>query len=983
MIHTDSLVSVFKATPLPMLVLLPDTPHFTIAEANLAFFKATNTKEKEIEGKSIFDVFPLNGNYENSGVANLVDSLQKVIFSKKPDKMPVLKYAVNVEDGSSPIKRYYQCENIPLLTESGKIEYILFTSADVTEKEMAVRQLKSDEKKLLAAQQIAKIGYWKFDILKNTLFWSEEVYKILGVNKGDSKLSFELFFQAIHPEDKEMFVRERSSVLAGEKDMDVELRIIQPNGNQKWIHEIGKLVKNEKGETIVFEGTVQDITSGKLLKMSLEESNLRYHYASKATFDAIYDWDFITDKCYWGEGFIRDFGYDLETLSNNYFWEKHVHPGDHDRVINEINNAKNGTACNWLNEYRFQKTDGSYAYVLDRSIIIRDKNGKAIRMIGAVQDISENKNLQRLLDKANRLARIGSWEIDVESASVYWSDITKEIRETPPGFKPTLHEGIKHFKEGYSRETIIARVKEAVKNGTSWQEDLQIYTHKGNLKWMRTIGKAEIVNGKCKKIYGSFQDIDESKKAELEIIKLYEEKDAILESIGDAFFRVENNWLVTYWNKEAERMLLTPKSKIIGQYLWNVFPNSIGSLSYKKYHESIETNKRVAFEDYYPELEKWFEVSAYPTDNGLSVYFKDITERKLSHIQLNESEKRYSELFRLNPQPIWIYDLDTFKFVQVNQAAIDLYGYSEEEFLNLSVFDIRSAEDSSLVKKSILERVETENGFKGKSRHCTKAGKLLDVEIQSNFVVFNDHKYRLVIITDVTEKNRMEQQITRAIIKTQENERYEIGAELHDNICQILASTHISLGVLARSVNPGGMELFQQCRSYINLATQEIRNLSHRLAPAFFNDSTLEEAFGILLNDVNIEKKYNITLYFDEAVEKSNISRDLQLNLYRILQEQLRNILKYAQCKNIEVDLIINNHKIKMRIADDGIGFDINAVKGGIGLSNMRRRVELFYGRFDIFSSPGNGCELVIDIPLKAENLTEEKKSEGLINKLI
>jgi signal transduction histidine kinase len=251
------------------------------------------------------------------------------------------------------------------------------------------------------------------------------------------------------------------------------------------------------------------------------------------------------------------------------------------------------------------------------------------------------------------------------------------------------------------------------------------------------------------------------------------------------------------------------------------------------------------------------------------------------------------------------------------------------------------------------------------------------VEVKSNFISMNDRKYRLAIITDVTEKNRREHQITRAIIKTQENERYEIGAELHDNICQILASTHISLGVLAKSINPSGMELYHQCREYITLATQEIRNLSHRLAPAFFNDSTLEEAFDILLNNSNVENKYKVSLYFDEAVEKSNINRDLQLNLYRILQEQLRNIIKYARCKTIEVDLIVKNKKLKMRIADDGIGFDINAVKGGIGLSNMKRRVELFDGNFEIFSSPGNGCELVIDVPLKPENLIPEHKTQA------
>lgn len=174
------------------------------------------------------------------------------------------------------------------------------------------------------------------------------------------------------------------------------------------------------------------------------------------------------------------------------------------------------------------------------------------------------------------------------------------------------------------------------------------------------------------------------------------------------------------------------------------------------------------------------------------------------------------------------------------------------------------------------------------------------------------------------------------------------------------------------------MELFEQCREYISLATQEIRSLSHRLAPAFFNDSTLEEAFQILLKNCNVENKYIVSLFFHPAIDKLNINRDLQLNLYRILQEQLRNILKYADCKTIEVDLILNNDKIKMRIADDGVGFDPNAVKGGIGLSNMRRRTELFGGEFTIFSSPGNGCELVIMIPLKPENLNSKTEKTSL-----
>jgi PAS domain S-box-containing protein len=357
-------------------------------------------------------------------------------------------------------------------------------------------------------------------------------------------------------------------------------------------------------------------------------------------------------------------------------------------------------------------------------------------------------------------------------------------------------------------------------------------------------------------------------------------------------------------------------------------------------------------------------------DLSASSLYKSILyclERRKRMHELKESEKRYSDLFRLNPQPIWIYDIETFKFFQVNRAAVELYGYSVEEFLNLTVFDLRLDEDNRLLIESLKKEGIKQTVHK-KSRHFNKAGQLLDVEIQANFIDIKDKKYRMAIITDVTEKNLVDQQITKAIIKTQENERYEIGAELHDNICQILATTHISLGVLKKSISANGMDLFQQCRNYISLATQEIRNLSHRLAPSFFNDSSLEEAFEILLYNSNIENKYKVALFFDPSIEQLNIDHDLQLNLYRILQEQLRNIIKYSRCKNIEVSLLISGNQLKMRITDDGIGFDVDNQKGGIGISNMKRRAELFQGEFSLHSSPGNGCELIIQIPLKNEN---------------
>jgi len=252
------------------------------------------------------------------------------------------------------------------------------------------------------------------------------------------------------------------------------------------------------------------------------------------------------------------------------------------------------------------------------------------------KDITEKKELEDLLKKVNSLARIGGWEIDLLKGTVYWSDITKEIHEVEPDFKPDLDGALSFYKEGESKDYITEKVKCAIEKGMSWDVELQIITAKGNQKWIRVIGEAEMQGNKCIRVYGSFQDIDARKKAEISVTEILEDRNTILESIGDAFFAVDKSWTVTYWNNMAERVLGKAKHEMLNRNLWDVFGDSVNSYSYRNYHLAIESNTAMHFEDYYPPLDKWYEISAYPSESGLAVYFKDITERKNSDSRLKE-----------------------------------------------------------------------------------------------------------------------------------------------------------------------------------------------------------------------------------------------------------------------------------------------------------------------------------------------------------
>jgi PAS domain S-box-containing protein len=343
-------------------------------------------------------------------------------------------------------------------------------------------------------------------------------------------------------------------------------------------------------------------------------------------------------------------------------------------------------------------------------------------------------------------------------------------------------------------------------------------------------------------------------------------------------------------------------------------------------------------------------------------------ERSRTNRRLKASEAKFSNLFNLSPQPMWLYDPVTFEFLQVNQAAITHYGYSELEFMSMTIMDIRPPQEKAKVQKAIADKIFLPNQaiLTGRFRHFKKSGEQIDVEIYSSEIIVEEKIYRSVIAIDVTEKILFENKMTKAIIKTQEDERYEIGGELHDNVCQILATSQLTLGMLKQDLAPRGLEFYELCKNYIILASNEIRNLSHRLAPAFFADSNLEDSFKILLKDFNIADQYEIALFFHEDVKKQELTQEMQLNLYRILQEQLRNIFKHAKATSIEIDVLIHHDSLKMWISDNGVGFDPATVKEGIGLNNIRRRAELFSGRFEVETSPGNGCEIAIYLPLHA-----------------
>jgi len=252
-------------------------------------------------------------------------------------------------------------------------------------------------------------------------------------------------------------------------------------------------------------------------------------------------------------------------------------------------------------------------------------------------------------------------------------------------------------------------------------------------------------------------------------LEAMEDRNIILESIGDAFFAVDKNWVVTYWNQTAEKALHKSKKEMLTHNLWSIFNDSIDSKSYRKYHLAVRMNNPVHFEDYFKPLDKWYEISAYPSASGLSVYFKDITERKQHIAELSESEKRYSDVFHFSPLPMWVVDLDTLKFMDINQATINHYGFSREEFLDMTLRDIRPAAEQAKLEQVLADGKKDPAAMAHRVMiHRKKDGQLMNVEIQIAPFQFKGGQNSIVIATDITERLRYVKAIEEQNEKLQE-----------------------------------------------------------------------------------------------------------------------------------------------------------------------------------------------------------------------
>ncbi len=265
----------------------------------------------------------------------------------------------------------------------------LTIAIDVTEKIKAVQQLKLNEGLLNEAQRIAKIGSWSFDIDNDIIIRSKQFNEIYGTKNVDGGISYDTYLQLIDKEYRDIVTETGKKARKDGEPFNLVYSIITKKGIKKIIEEFGNAEKNKEGKIIRLFGTSQDITERKHAETKLTETIKRYEIVTKATNDAIWDWDLITNKIYWGNSYYKTFGkIKIDKQSDVDNFKNRMHPDEIKTIFTSLEDAYFGKLNKWEAKHRYLKADKTYAYVTNKAIILKDDNGTATRVIGAMKDIT-------------------------------------------------------------------------------------------------------------------------------------------------------------------------------------------------------------------------------------------------------------------------------------------------------------------------------------------------------------------------------------------------------------------------------------------------------------------------------------------------------------------------------------------------------------------------------------------------------------------
>ncbi|SFD47210.1 PAS domain S-box-containing protein [Algibacter lectus] len=906
-------------------------------------------------------------------------------------------YAINKEGKEIPI----QISLSPLETEQG----VLVSAAirDITAQKLAKSELLRKNHFLSFAERIAKMGNWQWNVVADTLEWSDNMHGIYGSDKNETDLNYYTFFNFVHPEDQDLVTKYIDEAYREKKfPSNFIHRIITTDGELKTVHSLGKVILDDQGEIIEMIGTTQDITEHKMAEAELLRKNHFLNFAERITKMGNWQWDVVTDTLKWSANLYGIFEHDVtdENLNYNTFFS-YVHPDDKAFITRFIEDAflEKKFPDNFI--HRIVTSRGKIKTVHFLGEVILDDQGEIFEMIGTCQDVTEQKMEENkfrgllesapdamvITDEASKIQMINK-----QAEKMFGYKIEELYNKSVDLLLP------KRFLTGCEAK-VDTLLGDLVGTESSGEEDLAAMNKEGKeFPVQITLSPLETEDGVL--VSAAIRDITAQKLAKAELLR--------------------KNQLLTF----AEKITM------MGNWQWDLITNEVkwSANLYKIF--GLDKDTELAYDTYFSSVyEDDKELVSKHVEQAIADKdFLDLTHRislpdgSLKTIQLlaevatdangeviemtgtcqdvtaqKMAENKFRGLLESAPDAMVITNEDSLIQI-INKQAELLFGYKIDEIYNKPIdllLPIRSLEDHEFQRKSFLNKPKTTELSEGRDMFAiNKNGREFPIQMSLSPLKTEEGMLISAVIRDVTDQKSAQNKIIKA-----KNDLEILAQKLIKNNNQLADFAHITshnlrapvsnlnslLGLYNASVSEDDKAfLFEKFEKVINHLTVTLNTLVDAVK---IKNNTPKEFEKLKFNDVLNKTKEILTgqIMKNEAIITSDFSEISKIKYDRIYLESIflnlvGNSIKYRS-KNRVPEIFIKSEiidgKVRLFFQDNGLGIDLekhghklfglNKVfhrhpeAKGVGLFMVKTQVEALNGTIYATSKVNEGTTFYIN----------------------
>lgn len=697
----------------------------------------------------------------------------------------------------------------------------------------------------------------------------------------------------------------------GQVTKNQEMVLIGARGRRLSILASAAPIRDRHGQIVAAIGVFHDITDRKQIEQALHLSEERFRLASRATAGVVYDWNLETDEIYESEAMLKVVGYhpgETKQRGGRRWWPANIHPEDSERVQRSLQAALDGTSDSIAYEYRIRHLDGHWVEIWDQSYIVRNEQGKAVRLVGTCTDISERKRWEArtrqqnaVLDAINRIFQEALSASSEEALGLTCLTVVQELTQSPLGFigevgaanrtgedagtasgwihcEQCLSQVQDHGPTVFEPHGLLAQVLNSRQSVLDNAPDglppehipLTAFLGVPLIQAGETIGVMAVGNRPGGYTESERESLEALAPAVLEALARKRAELALRES--------EERFRIALAN--APVVIFTMDREL--RYTWIYNPRS---------DTSVEETIGKRDEDL--------------LDANSARLITEIKQQVLSSGQGTHREVS----FQLQGKPV-IYDLTIEPLRDEGGQVTGLIA---------AAMDITRARQIETEMRSAADRLE----------------------------------------------------IQRQILQQREQERMQIARDMHDGLLQeLIGLTYMLREGLELTDKAERSAKFSEIMAALQAQIADIRTFCANLRPPTLIPFGLERAINQFAA-IQMEKHPEPVIELDLMKDGRMLPEDLRVALFRIMQESVNNARKHAKAQRVNVRFAFDEEEVVLEVRDDGVGFEVPenwlrlSRSGHLGLVGIHERAEAVGGRLQVISAPGQGTRVLVTVPRK------------------